>query len=105
MRGAIDHHRDRAVSLFTFVRLDPLRHLIFVIDLDVLDAVTLNPALAVNQVVIVLDSWAYSDAIDLCCIGAVTGPADHHFLLFRRRGAGALQRGYRARTDSDRYSM
>jgi hypothetical protein len=51
-----------------------------------------------------LDPRAYPDAIDLRRTGAIARPADHHFLLFRRRSAGELQPGYRARTDSYGYS-
>src|SRR6266699_1549437 len=91
LRRAVDHDRGGAFALLALVSLDRRRHLVFVVDLHVFDLVALDPALRIDEVVIVLDRRAYDDAVDLRRPGAVAHAADHDLLLLRRGGASEAQ--------------
>src|SRR6266436_6584637 len=101
LRRTEDHDRSGAFALLALIGLDRRRHLVFVVDLHVFDLIALDPALRIDQVVIVLDRRAYDHAVDLRRPGAVAHAADHDLLLLRRDGAGEPQRGRCAGRDSD----
>ena len=90
----IDH---RALLLLALIGLDRRRHLVVVVDLGRLDLVALDPALRIDQLVIILHRRAQHGADDLGRAGAVALHADHDSLSpARPRGAGERQRRDRA---------
>src|SRR5216683_2697235 len=95
LRRTVDHDRSGAFAFLALIRFDRRRHLVFVVDLHVLDLETFHAALRIDQVVIVLDRRAYDDAVYLRRAGAVAHAADHDLLL-RRGGTGEAQHGRRA---------
>src|SRR6266849_4469208 len=99
LRRTVDHDRGGAFALLALISLDRRRHLVFVVDLHVFDLEALDPALRIDQVVIVLDRRADDNAVDLRRPGAVAHAADHDLLLLRRGGASEAQRGRRASRD------
>src|SRR6266852_399565 len=96
LRRTVDHDRGGAFALLALISLDGRRHLVFVVDLHVFDLEALDPALRIDQVVIVLDRRADDNAVDLRRPGAVAHAADHDLLRLRRRAPGDAQRRYGA---------
>src|SRR5207249_4565587 len=99
LRRTVDHDRGGAFALLALISLNRRRHLVFVVDLHVFDLIALDPALRIDQVVIVLDRRAYEHTVDLGRPGAVAHAADGDLLLLRRGGTGEAQHGRRASRD------
>ena len=91
LRRAVDHDRDRTVTLEEFVALHRRRDLVLVVDLARDDLVSLDPALRVDQVHVVLNGGTQVDAHDLRRTGAVALVAYQHLLLLRPRRTGEPQ--------------
>ena len=88
LRCAVDHHRDGAIALLALVLLDCRRHLVLVVELIVIDLVTLDAALRVDKAHIILLRRANHDADDLRRPGAIALRADHYLLLLSKCSSG-----------------
>src|SRR6266478_6225269 len=96
---AVDHDRSRTFPLLALIGLNRRRHFVLVVDFQVFDLIALDPALRIDQVIIVLECRANPRAVDLRRPGAVAHPANDHFLLLRSRNPGETQPGHRAGRD------
>ena len=76
MRRAVDGDADRPFLLVALVRLDARRDLVLVVDLDRLDLVPFDPALAVHEGDVVVETRAEHRADDLRRTGTVALDAD-----------------------------
>src|SRR6185437_559041 len=84
-RGAIDAHRHGASLLLALIGLHAGRNLVLIVDVDQLDLVALDAALAVDEVHVVVDAGAHEHADVFGGTRAVALLADHQLLLLRAR--------------------
>jgi hypothetical protein len=93
LRRAIERLEHRAFLLEALVRFHGRRHLVFVVDLDDLDLVALDTALAVDQVDVVAIARTQDGADQRGRSGAIALHAEHDFFLLGERCARAQRQG------------
>ena len=95
LRRAVDALEDRAILLEALVRLHRRRHLVLVVDLDDLDLVALDAALAVEQRDVVMVAGAEVHAHELRGASPVALQPEHDLLLLRPCGTGRQRQSAR----------
>ena len=87
MRRAVHAVQDRALLLEALVRFHPRGHFVLVVDLEHLDLVALDAALAVHQRNVVVVGGAQRGADDLRGTRTVALQADDDLLVLGNRGS------------------
>src|SRR6516165_1890295 len=100
LRRTVGHYRDRTIPLHALVGLDRLWNLVLVVELLGFDLVAFDPAVRIDQVVVVVARWAQHHTIDLSRPSAVAQLADDHLLLLCRSIAGEGETRCYTRGDS-----
>ncbi len=93
LRRAVERHHHDAHLLLPLIGLDRRRHLVLVVDLVAADHPAVDPALRIDQLVIILHRRAQHGADDLGRAGAVALVADQDLLGLGHRRRGQHQPG------------